>query len=168
MKTLLLNSTYECISFPNEYNVFKLLSKGKAEIMSSWDDEKVQFGKDNVIKYPAVIKMVYRVPFFPKRAKFSRPGVFKRDRLQCQYCGEQLTYSKATWDHIRPRKKGGENSWLNCVTSCNPCNNWKGEKTLEEAGMKLLRRPSIPALTIADEYYMLNRKHPSWGDYIIY
>ena len=35
--------------------------------------------------------------------------------------------------------------WLNIVLSCRPCNARKADKTPEEAGMRLLVKPSKPA-----------------------
>ena len=48
------------------------------------------------------------------------------------------------YDHVIPRKKGGQTIWENIVTSCYACNDRKGSRTPEEAGMKLLRKPLKP------------------------
>ena len=43
-----------------------------------------------------------------------------------------------------PKYHGGENTWMNCVTSCKDCNSKKGHKTLKEAKMELLYIPYEP------------------------
>ena len=46
-----------------------------------------------------------------------------------------------TLDHVLPRSRGGESSWDNLVACCKKCNHRKGNRTPEESGMHLLRRP---------------------------
>lgn len=67
----------------------------------------------------------------------TKRAILTRDRFQCAYCGEKGD----TVDHIYPQSKGGGNTWENLVTACQPCNNRKADKTLEEAGMELLFKP---------------------------
>jgi 5-methylcytosine-specific restriction endonuclease McrA len=49
-----------------------------------------------------------------------------------------------TTDHVVPRTLGGEDSWENLVCACVRCNNGKGNRTPEQARMKLLRQPRRP------------------------
>lgn len=67
-----------------------------------------------------------------------------RDNHICQYCGTKI--GPMTIDHITPQSKGGKDGWLNCVASCRKCNERKDRKTLQEAGMKLLRQPFKPKI----------------------
>ena len=41
-------------------------------------------------------------------------------------------------------RRGGRTDWENIVTSCYACNDRKGSRTPEQAGMKLLRQPKKP------------------------
>lgn len=166
LHTLLLNSTYECIAFVPENKVWKLLSKDKVEVLESWDVPKINFGKDNKITHPSVIRLKHHVRWIPRKIRFNRTAVFRRDQHVCQYCSKALTPSKLTMDHIIPRGRGGENSWRNCVTSCFECNNKKGMRTPEEARMVLLHKPTTPQLTIRSEFVLLKNKHDSWKNYI--
>lgn len=164
LHTLLLNFTYECISFITEKKVFKLLAKDRIEVLSSWEEESVwASGK---IKHPAVIRLKYLVRWIPRKVKFNRIGVFRRDSFNCQYCTVQLSPSKLTMDHVLPKNQGGDSSWRNCVAACFTCNNRKGNRTPEQAGMKLLKRPAVPLITIASEYHLLNNKHEDWKTYL--
>jgi 5-methylcytosine-specific restriction endonuclease McrA len=59
------------------------------------------------------------------------------------------------YDHVLPRVRGGRTEWENIVTSCYACNDRKGSRTPEEAGMKLLRKPSKPkTLPVASTFYV--------------
>jgi 5-methylcytosine-specific restriction endonuclease McrA len=75
---------------------------------------------------------------------FSRRNVAKRDRYACQYCGGQPGAESITIDHVRPRSQGGTSNWTNCVAACEGCNARKGDRTPEQAGMRLRRRPVRP------------------------
>lgn len=71
---------------------------------------------------------------------WTKRGVLRRDRHCCAYCGGHAD----TVDHILPRSRGGENSWLNTVASCRKCNGKKANRTPQEAGMKLRWQPCAP------------------------
>lgn len=71
--------------------------------------------------------------------------LFGRDRHVCAYCGDHFPNSQhLSRDHIVPKSRGGENSWMNVVTACKKCNNDKDNKTLKESGMELLYIPYTP------------------------
>ncbi len=76
----------------------------------------------------------------------SNPALFARDKYRCLYCGEDLLHRKAlaTCDHVRPRSRGGANTWENVVTACKACNSRKDDRTPEEAGLRLLAVPYAP------------------------
>lgn len=165
LQTLLLNSTYECMNFISERKVFKHLANDKVEILETWGNEKFLFGK-KYIEYPAVLRLKHHVRWIPKKTRFNRNAVFRRDQYNCQYCYKALTPAKLTLDHVFPRSRGGENSWNNCVTSCFICNNKKGNRTPEEAGMILLNKPMIPSQGIKNEFFLIKEKHHSWNDFV--
>ena len=83
-----------------------------------------------------------------------------------------------TFDHVVPKKwpdgeRRGKTMWTNIVCSCQSCNNKKGSKTPEEAGMKLVRKPVAPALSGSRESELMMRlknlrhfPHKSWGSYL--
>ena len=75
---------------------------------------------------------------------FSRRNVAKRDHHACQYCGAQPGWEAITIDHVVPRALGGASSWTNCVAACSRCNARKADRTPEQAGMHLRRRPTRP------------------------
>ena len=68
--------------------------------------------------------------------------VMKRDHYLCQYEG---CHNRAdTIDHIVPLCQGGRTTWQNLVACCLVCNQTKGGRTPEQAGMQLKRVPLGP------------------------
>lgn len=47
-----------------------------------------------------------------------------------------------------PKSRQGRTSWDNLTTACKYCNSKKGDKTPEEAGMQLIRRPFKPSFVM--------------------
>ena len=99
-------------------------------------------------RIPEII-LLSRYEKLPKpKYHFSRRTLYKRDNLQCQYCGKKFNSSELTVDHVLARSKGGLTTWENCVCACVPCNSRKGSRTLQECGMKLIRQPKKPKLSL--------------------
>jgi hypothetical protein len=48
------------------------------------------------------------------------------------------------FEHVVPKAQGGHTKWTNIVVACHPCNQKKGNRTPEQAGMKLLSQPKHP------------------------
>ncbi len=123
----------------------------------SWDDwkELLPIDGDAIVhsahgqhKAPEII-IVGRYSRIPKnQLNFNRKNVFRRDGDTCQYCGKRFPNSELSFDHVIPKCQGGGNSWDNIVLSCVGCNQKKGGRTPEEAGMKLIRQPMKPGLEI--------------------
>jgi len=63
--------------------------------------------------------------------------LYERDLGRCRYCGCMLELWQATTDHVIPRKEKGRSTMANQVISCPRCNAVKGDRTVEEAGMRL-------------------------------
>jgi 5-methylcytosine-specific restriction endonuclease McrA len=80
----------------------------------------------------------FRIPTLTNRA------LFRRDQHICAYCGNEFGHDHLTRDHIVARSRGGPDVWTNVVTACGGCNKLKDDRTLEQAGMKLLYLPYAP------------------------
>jgi 5-methylcytosine-specific restriction endonuclease McrA len=76
----------------------------------------------------------------------SNPKLFARDRNVCAYCGGRFRFDELTREHIVPTSRGGDDSWMNCITACKSCNGRKGNRMPEEARMSLLYLPYVPSL----------------------
>jgi len=79
-----------------------------------------------------------------RRVKFSRTNIYRRDKNTCQFCGHKHRAADLTLDHVIPRAQGGKTTWENIVLACFDCNQKKGEKSLKQAGMRLIRQPFRP------------------------
>lgn len=128
-----------------------LISRGDARIVEADESRIVRSATGRAIKFPKVIELLRYivVPFIDTEEFFSPKGVLRRDNFTCGYCGVKSGNGHVmTWDHIHPKSKGGEDSWLNSITACTSCNSKKGNLTLAEAeskyGMKLLFEPYVP------------------------
>jgi 5-methylcytosine-specific restriction endonuclease McrA len=120
-----------------------MLYSGKIEVLSEYEEEVSS--PSVTIKIPAVARLKNtELRHFKKGVKFSRINVMTRDNFVCQYCGTRKMMRDLNYDHVVPRRLGGKTVWDNIVTSCYPCNDRKGGRTPEQAGMKLLKRPARP------------------------
>ena len=140
-KVLVLNSDYTPINVTTVIRGFVLVSKGKAEILKS-SSNPILSGYQTHVR-PLIIRLLNYVRYRVSNLKINRNRVFKRDNFECVYCGSK---KYLTIDHVIPKSRGGNNTWGNLVTCCSPCNRHKGDKTPEEAGMKLRKRPFEPTL----------------------
>ena len=82
--------------------------------------------------------------------------LFKRDANLCMYCAQQFRTSDLTRDHVTPISQGGRDAWTNVVTACRRCNNHKGGRTPEQAGVQLVAVPFTP--TYAEYIYLKGRR----------
>ena len=121
-------------------------------------DENANYIKtiNGEIKIPTVIVLCEfnRVPM--KRPKFTSNNLWERDQGTCQYTNKKLSRSEANIDHVVPRTKGGKTNWTNCVICHKEVNAKKGPRTPEEAGLKLIRQPSIPR-SLPSTFYIRNK-----------
>ncbi|HSI51641.1 MAG TPA: HNH endonuclease [Ideonella sp.] len=76
----------------------------------------------------------------------TNPKLFARDRQFCAYCGRHFHFDELTREHIVPVSRGGQDTWMNCITACKSCNGHKGNRMPEEARMSLLYLPYVPSL----------------------
>jgi len=100
----------------------------------------------SVIETPSIIAVKGKGFNIEKAGKvmLSNKTLFARDRHICAYCGGFFTSKNLSRDHIHPVSRGGENIWMNCVTSCIKCNTSKGARTPQEFGKELLYVPYAP------------------------
>jgi len=164
-KILLLNSTYEVLSFVTERKAIKLVVKNKVEVLNFWDDI-ITFGYGNM-KLPSILRLINHVKRNYYNSNFSRRALIKRDENRCQYCAKTLSASRITIDHIIPRSQGGITSYTNCVVCCFTCNSKKANRTPEQAMMVLMKTPKQP--TLASMHCFIDSKeqwHSSWDDYL--
>ncbi|MGH9784117.1 MAG: HNH endonuclease [Terriglobia bacterium] len=136
---LVLNATYEPVNVCAARRAVILILNGVAlaEEQASGFIHSTRLA----MPVPSVIRLLeYRR--IPHQARaLSRKNILLRDRNTCQFCGRVLSSAELTLDHVIPRSQGGKSAWENLVACCHPCNNRKGDRTPEQAGVKLLRTP---------------------------
>ena len=137
---LVLNQSYEPLTICRARRAVVLIYQGKAEML----ENGVGFVHtiDNSFELPSVIRLAYMVKRPYRQRKLTRYEVFNRDNYTCQYCGKET--KQLTLDHVVPRYQSGQHTWENVVSACVPCNRRKAGRTPQEAGMKLLRKPTYP------------------------
>jgi len=94
---------------------------------------------------PRIVRLTRFDRVYHQPLRFSRRNLFARDKQSCQYCGQQLTLSQMSLDHVVPRSQGGNTNWENIVCCCVKCNTTKGGRTPGQARMQLQRQPRKPA-----------------------
>jgi len=158
--TLVLNESWIAIHTVPVKHALRLMFTGAAKAVQpetyevhefeSWADLAVLRDEPCIrtvtlrIKVPEVIVLTRYNGLPDPAAVFTRRNLFRRDHNTCQYCGDRPGTSELSIDHVLPRSRGGRSSWENCVLACMECNRRKANRTPEEAGLKLLKRPSKP------------------------
>ncbi|TNE99822.1 MAG: HNH endonuclease [Deltaproteobacteria bacterium] len=142
MRTLLLDSTFFPVKIISWQKAMILLLTGRAEVVDEYDDFKIRSVTDSY-NLPKILRL-YNKHLSSKSVKFSRMNVYWRDNFKCQYCYKKFPTSHLTFDHVMPVSRGGGTSWQNVVTCCVRCNNKKANKTPQEAGMTLMKKPVMP------------------------
>ncbi len=159
---LVLNQNYVPISICSARKAVVLLLLNKAQMIERYDD--AIHSARQAMPYPSVIRLnrYIRRPY--QTVSLNRKNIVKRDRNRCQYCGKN--HQPMTIDHIIPKSQGGRDTWENLVCACFRCNHKKGDRTPEQAGMKLLRKPTRPTHLFYLQYLANGHPHPTWQDYL--
>jgi len=161
MKVLVLNSTYQPINITTLSRGFKLVFKGKAEVLEYMKDKPLITSLKE-FKRPTVIRLYNYAPVPYRKVRLTRVNIFKRDGHKCGYCG---SVKNLTIDHILPKSRGGKNTWENLITCCGSCNLKKGNKTPTEANMPLKLTTFRPSFVYFIKKFEQNNNE-SWVNYI--
>jgi 5-methylcytosine-specific restriction endonuclease McrA len=139
-QVLVLNANFEPINICDLRRAFGLILTEKATLVSNGRGYFKSINQKFPI--PSVIRLQKMIHRPRAQVHLTRKEIFRRDHFTCQYCGSRA--GVLTVDHVIPKRLGGEFSWENLVTDCSICNHKKGSRTLQEAGLKLLRTPKPP------------------------
>lgn len=137
---LVLNLDYSALTICSVERAVILVHLQKADLVEALPDRFVR-SPSCKFPWPSIVRLkgYVKVPY--KRVMISRKNILRRDRFRCQYCGSR---DRLTIDHVMPKSRGGRDRWDNLVAACTPCNNRKGNRTPDEAGMRLARKPFRP------------------------
>lgn len=170
---MLLNADYQPLSyFPLSIvswkEAIKALFLDRVDVVAEYSEEV--HSPTMSMKIPSVIALKeYVMP--RKTPPFNRFNLYLRDGFTCQYCGDEGKIQgfrdgvMLTLDHVYPKSRGGHLNWLNTVAACSDCNIKKANKTPEEAGMPLKRKPFVPTqynLKSIAKTYPKKSLHETW------
>jgi len=163
-EVLVLNNDYEPLNVCNMRRAIVLVYLGKAEVLHT--NHSVIRTLSGTIDSPSVVKLRYHVKRPMPELRLSRRSILARDNYTCQYCGHQSR--DLTVDHLAPKRLGGKSAWENLVCCCRRCNSKKGDKTIEQANMMLLRQPRRPRYVpfISLTKYLDSARNEVWRDYL--
>ena len=164
---LVLNASYEPINVTAVRRAVVLVFKGVAT--TEEEDGSFIHSSRLKIRIPSVIRL-REFRHIPRQTRaLSRKNILLRDRHTCQFCGSALPAGELTLDHVIPRSRGGRTDWDNLVACCHPCNNRKGDRLPEEAGLELLR-PARPFTLHTSRQLMrlMGRSDERWRKYLFF
>lgn len=180
-RTLVLNRSWRAVNVTTVRRAITLVYQRLARVIQpetfdthdfeSWASITTRRGDPCIrtvslnIRVPEIIVLASFDGHPEMRVPFSRRNLFLRDGLRCQYCGEKSSSEDLSIDHIVPRSRGGTSTWTNCVLACLACNVRKGDRTPEEARMKLLRPPARPRWTPYLSVH-LGKRRASWQRFL--
>jgi 5-methylcytosine-specific restriction endonuclease McrA len=153
--------TYQIYNWENWVDAFSL-SREEDSLSSKY---KFISTVSMFIRIPEII-LLKKYSKIPKvEIKLTRRNLLIRDNFRCFYTGEKVTSKTATIDHVIPKSKGGKTVWTNVVICSFDANIRKADKTLEEAGLKLRKKPEKPIWNPL--YTFSNPRRPkSWDKFI--
>lgn len=149
VEVLVLSTGFEPLFRTSWQRAISDVLSGRAECVETHDSLFIGTAS-GPIDLPTKIRMlsgVIKARIRKHRYEFNRPGkrvLWQRDNGRCQYCNARVSLRDATVDHVIPRARGGNHTWLNLVIACSPCNQKKGCKMPAECGMQLLSVPCKP------------------------
>ncbi len=189
-KVLVLNRGYMAVRVVTARRAFCLLAREVAEVIDVQDGQYLNFDFESwteitelrelfpredydwvrtvslEIAVPRIIRLLGYDRLPRQEVKLNRRNLFARDRNVCQYCGKHFGTAELSIDHVKPRIRGGEDSWTNLVCACIRCNARKGGRTPEQAGMKLIRRPARPRRNPLLTLRLNDRRYSSWRTFL--
>ena len=142
---ILLNADYTFLNVVDWKRAMCLLAKGKVQVLKH-SERLIRTAGGIAVKVPAVMKLIKLIrTLYVNRVPFSKKNVLVRDGFKCAYCGKESR--RLTIDHVVPKSRGGKTVFENCVSSCKPCNNKKGNKTPTEVQMYLKVKAYQPTIS---------------------
>jgi 5-methylcytosine-specific restriction endonuclease McrA len=144
--------------FPLEWNEWILL-----KLSSNDNTIKTVNG---LIKIPGVIVLNNNDKIPKQTIKFTQKSLWERDNFTCQYTGKKINKLTGNIDHVIPRSQGGKTCWENCVLAHKDINSKKANKTPEQAGLKLIKKPTSPKIMPVSFYIRNKNKIKDWNMFL--
>jgi len=185
-QVLVLNRLWQAVNICTARRALTLLFQGHAQVVLGTNDGEFRtfdfcewhdFSQQEPhpesihavsfrIRVPRVIMLLIFDRLPKKEVKFTRLNIFERDKNTCQYCGQPFERKDLNLDHVIPRDRGGPTTWENIVCSCIRCNTRKANRTPQEAGMHLIRKPKRPKWRPFVQVNLGLQYHESWKHFL--
>ena len=155
--------SYFPLSLWSWQDAIKAVFQRRVSVLAEYDE--VARSPSFTMRFPSVI-LLHTYVDVNRHVLFSRYNLMQRDHFQCCYCGSA---KDLTFDHVVPRSRNGPMTFENIVAACSDCNTRKANRTPEEAGMVLRRKPYAPTVSQLQE---IGRSHPpphvhnTWIDFL--
>jgi 5-methylcytosine-specific restriction endonuclease McrA len=163
--TLVLNKSYIAINVVSARRAITMVMKGAAHVVEP-STHVIRAGR-MMLPVPLIIRCEEYNKIPSQSRSVSRKSILMRDRFTCQYCRHPFPAAALTMDHVIPRSRGGQNTWENLVTCCFPCNNRKGNMTLAEAGMVLMKKPARVGIHAKHRLLIEPGQYKEWDQYLL-
>ena len=169
MTTLLLNADMQPISLlplstVDWQEAIRYMVLDKAEVLE-WHDDWIVRSERWSTRVPAVLMLKeYQKP--KHNMRLSKRNVFLRDEYLCQYCGDDVSDTSATLDHVIPVSKGGNTTWENSTTACKPCNYRKAAHIGKFKPKQTPYKPHFWDLAEKRKRKGYHLAHISWQNYL--
>jgi len=158
-KVLILNKNWLAIAIRNVKKAIMLASRERACFIDTQDysiytwEEWIKLPCDGEgistttgkIRVPSVVLLTVYGKMPNSSPRLTKKNIFIRDGYTCQYTGKKVSTKDADIDHVIPISRKGKNSWDNMVVCSKKINREKANKTLSEAGLKLIKKPKRPS-----------------------
>lgn len=193
LQVLTLNKTYQPLGLISVKEAIESVFSGRAEIIEqekngyfsnydvhSWlelsnlkkeleeiedHDIWINFHSPSFLA-PRVIRFLEYNKTIIKKVRFSRKNILIRDNLTCAYCNTKFPVEQLQLEHIIPKSKGGKSTWLNTTASCKKCNDYKRDRTPEEAGMTIKRSPYVPKFLPRSNIHFKGKRYKFWEQFV--
>lgn len=166
MRVLKLDQTFKPVEIIPWTEAMRLIFLNKARVIEVYQDQVLR-SPNKVFDAPSVIQIINGIEK-PRKLRFSRENIYRRDEYTCQYCNTQFDSEDLTLDHVIPASRGGRKTWENIVTACTWCNNKKADKSLEQFGIKLMKRPEKPRHSLRMALRINKNDPENWSHYVTY
>lgn len=160
-KVLLLNQNYEPLTVVSARKAIVLEFAEKVEVV----EHRESWIHSQHLRHPvpSIVRLRRFVHIPHKRVELTRRNIFRRDSFRCQYCATMK--GPFTIDHVLPKTRGGGDTWENLVCACIACNSRKGNRTPEQASIRLIRLPRRPSHLFFIQYF-IGIQEEGWKPYL--
>lgn len=136
-------------------------------LFEEWLMVEFREGLDNYIRTPRIkfraptvlITSYAKMP--KKKLHANKSRLFEAQQGRCGYTGKIIPFKKGNIEHIKPRSLGGKDEWENLLYVDADVNHKRGNRPLEELGLKPLFKHKTPK-PIPASCTIKKAVHPDW------